>query len=39
LFLEPKTSDEEEDRGNINGARPSSTRTIEEEPKDLRREG
>jgi hypothetical protein len=31
-----KTSDEEEDRGNTNGARPSSTKTIEEELGDFR---
>ncbi len=35
LFLELKTLDEEEDRRDTNGARPSSTR-IEEETRDLR---
>jgi hypothetical protein len=37
LSPEPKTLDEEEDKGNIDGARPSSTRTSKEELRDLRR--
>jgi hypothetical protein len=36
LFLEPKTSDEEEDIGNINGAGPLGTKRIEEKPRDFR---
>ncbi len=36
LFLEPKTSNEEEDKGDIGGVGPLGTRTAEEEPVDLR---
>ncbi len=36
LFLEPKTSYEEENKGNTDGAGPSSIRIIEEEPRDLK---
>ncbi len=28
IFLEPKTSNEEKYRGNIDGARPSNTKTL-----------
>jgi hypothetical protein len=35
--LKPKTSDEEKERGNIDGARPSSIRTKEEELTNLKR--
>jgi len=36
-FLKPKTSNEEKDKGNINGAGPSSTKIIEEELEDFKR--
>ncbi len=36
LSQEPETSNEEEDKRNIDGVGPSSTRIIEEEPGDLR---
>ncbi len=36
LSLELETSNEEKDRGNINGVGPLSTKTLKEEPKDLR---
>ncbi len=36
LSLEPKTSYEEKDRENNNGAWPSCTKTSKEEPRDLR---
>jgi hypothetical protein len=36
LSLEPKTSNEEEDRGNVNGVGPLGTKTIEDELGDLR---
>ncbi len=37
LFRELETSNEEEDKGNTNGARPSGTKTTKQEPRDLRR--
>jgi hypothetical protein len=37
LTPKPKTSNEEEKRGNTNGARPSKIRTEKEEPTCLRR--
>ncbi len=36
LSLEPKTSNEEENKGDIDGVGPSSIRTTKEEPVDLR---
>jgi hypothetical protein len=36
LTLESKTLDEEEERGQTNGVGPSKTRTIKEEPVDLK---
>jgi hypothetical protein len=36
LSLEPKTSNEEKNKGNIDGAGLSSTRIEKEEPRDLR---
>jgi hypothetical protein len=36
LFPKQKTSIEEEDKGNIDDAGPSNTRTSKEEPRDLR---
>jgi len=37
LSLKPKTSNEEKDKGNINGVGPSSTKIIEEELEDFKR--
>ncbi len=36
LTLEPESSNEEEERGHTDGARPSRTRIEEEEPADLK---
>ncbi len=36
LFLEPKTSNEEENKGNTDGVGLSNTRIKKEEPRDLR---
>ncbi len=36
LTLKPKSSNEEEERGHTDGARPSRTRIEEEEPANLR---
>jgi hypothetical protein len=36
LYLEPKTLDEEEDKGDTSGVGPLDTRTTKEEPGDLK---